>query len=94
MIQENSRRSDIEFVALDISPTMLKTLKHNFANDKFVKVIEHDLDTSLPDLGYFDAIISGFAIHHLGHSRKFSLYEEIYDMLDPTGVFCNLEHVS
>jgi ubiquinone/menaquinone biosynthesis C-methylase UbiE len=94
MIKENSRKSDIEFVALDISPTMLKSLKHNFANDTFVKVIEHDLDTLLPDLGYFDAIISGFAIHHLRHSRKYSLYEEIYDMLNPTGVFCNLEHVS
>ncbi len=52
MIKENNRKSDIEFVALDISPTMLKSLKHNFANDKFVKVMEHDLDTSLPDLGY------------------------------------------
>ena len=33
MIQENSHRSDIEYVALDISPVMLKSLKHNFAND-------------------------------------------------------------
>ena len=58
MIKENSHRSDIEFVALDISPVMLKSLTDNFGNDSSVKVIEHDLDNSLPDLGYFDAIIS------------------------------------
>lgn len=75
MIKENSHRSNIEFVALDISPIMLKSLKDNFANDRSVKVIEHDLDNPLPDLGYFDAIISSFVIHHLRHSRKYSLYE-------------------
>ena len=94
MIKESGHRSDVEFVALDISPVMLESLKDNFANDTRVKVIEHDLDDSLPDLGYFDAIISSFVIHHLRHGRKYSLYEEINDMLNPTGVFCNLEHVS
>ena len=94
MIKESGHRSDVEFVALDISPVMLESLKDNFANDTRVKVIEHDLDDSLPDLGYFDAIISSFVIHHLRHNRKYSLYEEINDMLNPTGVFCNLEHVS
>ncbi len=94
MIKENSHRSDIEFVALDVSPVMLKLLTDNFGNDASVKVIEHDLDNSLPDLGYFDAIISSFVIHHLRHSRKYSLYEEINEILNPTGVFCNLEHVS
>ncbi len=95
LIKENNLgRSDIEFIALDISPPMLEALKNNFANDVSVRIIEHDLDKTLPDLGYFDAIISSFAIHHLRHSRKYSLYEEIYDMLNPLGVFCNLEHVS
>ena len=83
-----------EVVALDISPMMIKAVKDNFPNDSSVTIIEHDLDNPLPDLGYFDAIISSFAIHHLTHQRKYTLYEEIYDMLYPSGVFCNLDHVS
>ena len=88
-------RPDIkEAIALDVSPTMLKAAKDHFANDSKVKIIEHDLSLPLPDLDYFDAIVSSFAIHHLKHERKRSLYEEIYDILNPTGVFCNLEHVA
>ncbi|CAN5834589.1 class I SAM-dependent methyltransferase [soil metagenome] len=95
LIKENTQiKSDIEFIALDVSPTMLVALKKNFTNDLSVRAIEHNIDRPLPNLGYFDAIISSFAIHHLKHNRKYSLYEEIYDMLNPLGVFCNLEHVS
>jgi tRNA (cmo5U34)-methyltransferase len=95
LIKENCpKRSNIEFVALDISPIMMERLKNNFENDPSVKMIEHDLDRTMPNLGYFDAIISSFTIHHLKHSRKYTLYEEIYDMLNPLGVFCNLEHVA
>ena len=82
-----ANRPDIEAVALDVSPIMIKAIKDNFPNDSSVKVIEHDLDLPLPEIGYFDAIISGFAIHHLTHKRKHTLYEEIYDMLYPSGVF-------
>jgi len=92
LIKKN--RPDIEAVALDVSPTMLKAARDHFANDSKVKVIEHDLSLPQPDLDYFDAVISSFAIHHLKHERKKSLYEEIYDILNPTGVFCNLEHVA
>ena len=83
-----------EVVGLDISPFMIKADERKFLNDSSVKVVEHDLENPLPDLGYFDAIVSSFAIHHLKHERKYSLYEEIYDVLYPGGIFCNLEHVS
>ena len=89
-----TNRPDIEAVAIDVSPTMLKSARDHFANDHRVKIIEHDLSQPLPDLGYFDAIVSSFAIHHLKHERKHELYEEIYDIINPTGIFCNLEHVA
>jgi tRNA (cmo5U34)-methyltransferase len=87
-------RPDIEAVAIDVSPTMLKSAREHFENDSMVKIIEHDLSQPLPDFGYFDAVVSSFAIHHLKHERKRELYEEIYDIINPTGVFCNLEHVA
>ena len=84
-----------EAIALDVSPTMLKAARDHFANDNTVKVVEHDFNFPLPNsLGYFDAVVSSFAIHHLDHKRKRALYEEIYNILNPTGVFCNLEHVA
>jgi ubiquinone/menaquinone biosynthesis C-methylase UbiE len=49
-------RPNIEAVALDVSPTILKAAQDHFANDTTVKVIEHDFNFLLPEsLGYFDA---------------------------------------
>jgi tRNA (cmo5U34)-methyltransferase len=83
-----------EAVVIDVSPIMLKRVKENFVHDNRVKIIEHDLQNPLPKLGQFDAVVSSFVIHHLEHERKKSLYTEIFSILKPTGVFCNLEHVA
>jgi hypothetical protein len=59
----------------------------------------HDLSTPLPTAGVladggFQAIVSSFAIHHVSHRRKRTLYAEVWDRLRSGGVFTNLEHVS
>jgi len=42
----------------------------------------------------FDAIVSGYSIHHQPDERKREVYEEIYSLLKPGGWFINIEHVS
>ena len=87
-------RPHVQSVAVDFSPTMLEAVKTRFADDSTVQVIAHNMDVPLPELGLFDAVVSSFAIHHLTDERKHSLYREIFHLLEPGGIFCNLEHVA
>jgi SAM-dependent methyltransferase len=89
-----SEHPDTDAVAVDFSPAMLEAARARFAGGPRVTVIAHNLDNPLPALGKFDAVVSSFAIHHVAHERKRTLYREIFDLLNPGGVFCNLEHVS
>ena len=83
-----------EGVAVDFSTVMLEKLQQRFAEGRSVTIVRHDLSDVLPSLGTFDAVVSSFAIHHLTHQRKRTLYREVFQALSPGGVFCNLEHVS
>jgi ubiquinone/menaquinone biosynthesis C-methylase UbiE len=85
-------------VAVDFSPLMLEQARQRLAKfGERATTVEADLQSS--DWkgsihGPFDAVLSGFAIHHLTHARKRTLYQEIYDLLAEGGTFLNAEHVS
>jgi tRNA (cmo5U34)-methyltransferase len=87
-------RDEMLAVGTDSSELMLGAACTRFAGDEHVELVKHDLAEPLPTLGRFDAVVSSFAIHHLEHERKRSLYGEVFDLLEPGGVFANFEHVA
>ena len=49
---------------------------------------------SIQTQGPFDAIVSGYSIHHQPDARKRPIYEEIFSLLQPGGWFINIEHIA
>lgn len=89
-----SARPDVkEAIGFDNSPPMLELSRARFLDDDRVSIREHDLREPLPEVGPLDVVVSGFAIHHLEHERKQSLFAEVVSLLRPGGVFANLEVV-
>jgi spermidine synthase len=67
------RASVEEMVAVDVPPPMLELAPSRFAGEPRVGVRTWDLRDSIAPLGEFDAIVSGFAIHHIWRWRGFAL---------------------
>lgn len=85
-------------VAVDYSPHMLEQARERLVPFG-ARATTHEADLATLAWregldGPFDAIVSGFAIHHLPHERKRALYAEIYGLLSPGGTFLNAEHVA
>jgi ubiquinone/menaquinone biosynthesis C-methylase UbiE len=82
---------------LDHSEPMLRRAREAMAPFADRCEIRHgDLGEPLPPLvgGPFDLVVSGYAIHHLPSARKRSLYEKVFGLLAPGGLFVNVEHVA
>jgi SAM-dependent methyltransferase len=88
-----ARPEVVEAIGLDSSPPMLDRARERFSSDPRVAIRHHDLAERLPDIGRFELIVSGFAIHHLAHDRKRSLFAEVTQALRSGGIFANLEVV-
>jgi len=85
-------------VFIDISEEMINKARKRDINQQSEFIIqdfgEPGWFNSISCTDKFDLIISGYAIHHITNQNKQRLYREIFELLNPKGVFINLEHVS
>lgn len=87
-------------ILLDFSETMLKEAEARLNGTAFhAKIVSGDFSDKgwvdhVSRMAPFDAVVSGYAIHHQPDERKKELFREIYGLLKPGGIFINLEHVS
>ncbi|MBA3449808.1 MAG: class I SAM-dependent methyltransferase [Chloroflexia bacterium] len=95
-----ARYPQSDAVLVDFSAPMLDAARERLAalSARFV-FVEADLATpgwldAVAADTPFDAVVSGFAIHHLEDERKRALYGEIFDLLAPGGAFAHIEHVA
>jgi len=87
-------------VLVDFSEPMLEAAGNRFARQSYaVRCANADYGAaswiaSADARGPFDAIVSGYSIHHQPDGRKREVYREIFGLLAPGGLFLNLEHVA
>jgi len=85
---------------LDFSETMIAAARRKLTTPRRrVAFIVQDYGQlgwveSVASRAPFDAIVSGFSIHHQPDGRKRRLYRELLALLVPGGWFLNLEHVA
>ncbi|MEH2262856.1 class I SAM-dependent methyltransferase [Nostoc sp.] len=82
-----------EFILLDLAPEMLEKAKFRFSKmGKSPKILIGDyIETDFGDS--YDLIISALSIHHLSDFDKELLYQRIYDVLKPGGIFVNADQI-
>jgi len=83
---------DADITLVDISDKMLDLAKERFAGNKKIHIICQDF-TGYYSEQSFDAIISSLAIHHLEDDKKIEIYNSIYNLLKPDGLFIHAEQV-
>ncbi len=85
---------DAEVVLIDFSDPMLDAARARFGVG--TTILNRDFaDSDWADgLGPFDAVVSGFAVHHHPDDRKRRIYRDVFSLLAPGGWFVNIEHTA
>jgi tRNA (cmo5U34)-methyltransferase len=87
-------------VFLDFSDTMIEAARQKAPNNSgrlFFVTEDYGKPSwvrSVAGYGGLDVIVSGLSIHHQEDKRKREIYEEVFNLLTPGGLFLNLEHVA
>lgn len=85
-------------ILLDHSEPMVENARNHMKDYiNRCEIIHGDFSHSIhqyAEPGSVDCIVSGYAIHHLPHTKKKELYQEIYNVLTSGGIFINIEHTA
>ena len=85
-------------VFLDFSEHMIEAARKKADNQRAAFVVQDLASKTWVQVrrrpSSFDLVLSGLAIHHLPDERKRALYQEVFGLLKPGGLFLNLEHVA
>jgi len=84
---------------VDFSDAMLSAAKRHLRQSRSqLRFVKADFSSKewLGAVGSerFDAVVSGYAIHHQPDRRKREIFREVFRLLNPGGVFVNIEHVA
>lgn len=91
---------DAEVMLVDFSEPMLAAARDAWAQHSPIpQFVAADLASSdwikaVRGDAPYDAVVSGYAIHHLSDTRKHDLFAEIFELLGAGGTFVNIEHVA
>jgi tRNA (cmo5U34)-methyltransferase len=86
-------------VLVDLSHPMLERAQSRLQDQEVDwRAVAADLNEpawrgELPD-GRYDVAISGLALHHLPRARKRELFAEVFELLEPDGIFLNMDYVA
>lgn len=87
-------------VLVDFSEPMLEQARsqlQDFSNQFVLENLDYGDPTwvnKMQAYAPFDAIVSGYSIHHQPDNRKKEIYQEIFSLLKPNGWFVNIEHIA
>jgi SAM-dependent methyltransferase len=87
-------------IFMDFSEPMISSVREKCAEYKEKCTIilqdysKEDWVGSIKTKVPLDVVISGYSIHHQEDNIKYRIYEDVFKILRPGGIFLNLEHVA